>query len=233
MANQNVQAQAFAAQREQMVRQQIEFRGIRDRRVLDAMLRVPREQFMPAQARDHAYTDEAVAIGRDQTISQPYMVARMTQELDLAPGDRVLEVGTGSGYQSAVLAELVGRDPIPGGHCAGHVFTVERLVELSESAARTLGELGYTNVRFAVGDGSLGWPAHAPFDAILLTAGAPDVPPALIDQLSPGGRFVGPVGPADSQVLVKWSRALDGEIIKQQLLECRFVRLIGEQGWER
>ena len=205
-----------------MIAEQLQSRGVRDERVLAAMMRIPRERFLPPNVRDRAYEDEAIAIGWGQTISQPYMVAVMSELLAVGPGGRVLEIGTGSGYQAAVLAELV--------KPAGEVFTVERLPELTASARRVLSELGYDNVRFRVGDGSVGWPEFAPYNAVILTAGGPDVPAALIDQLAPGGRFVGPIGGADRQTLVRWTRR-SGEIFKENLFDCRFVPLIGQQGW--
>jgi protein-L-isoaspartate(D-aspartate) O-methyltransferase len=198
-------------------------RNIRDERVLAAMMRIPRERFIPPDRAGGAYEDEALPIGWGQTISQPYMVAAMSELLALSPGDRVLEIGTGSGYQAAVLAELV--------KPAGEVFTIERLPELSDTARWVLHELGYDHVRFRVGDGSLGWAEFAPYNAVILTAGGPDVPPALIEQLAEGGRFVGPVGPPDVQTLVRWTRR-GGEILKENLFDCRFVPLIGKEGWE-
>ncbi len=218
-----------------MIRQ-LQQRGIHDERVLSAMMRVPRQRFVPPHLRDQAYADEALTIGQGQTISQPYMVAIMSQELDLSGGERVLEIGTGSGYQTAVLSELVRRPrrDAPAGAALpdGQVCTVERIGELGETARQLLAELGCDNVAFRVGDGSRGWPEHAPYDAVLLTAGAPAPPAPLIEQLAVGGRFVGPVGPAGIQTLVKWVRQADGTVLRRDLLECRFVRLIGSEGWE-
>lgn len=211
-----------------MVGEQLQGRGIRDRRVLDAMTRIPREAFMPPNVRDRAYHDAAVSIGSGQTISQPYMVAVMTQHLELRGGEKVLEVGTGSGYQAAVLADVV-RDPNVGD---GHIYTVERLAELNENARAILGRLGYDNVTYLLGDGTLGWSDFAPYDAIIVTAGAPQMPQPLVEQLAVGGRLVAPVGESGMQTLEKWRKTAEGEILKEQLLQCRFVPLIGEAGWD-
>ena len=233
------EADDSADARARMIEQQLRPRGISDPRVLAAMGRVERERFVPPDLAGRAYDDEALAIGQGQTISQPYMVAVMSQLLELSTGQRVLEIGTGSGYQTAILAELV-QSPrtavrelsaVPAGELAGFIDTVERLAELSESARARLERLGCANIRFHVGDGSAGWPESAPYDAILLTAGAPAVPGPLIEQLAVGGRFVGPIGPQDRQTLVRWTRSPGGEILKQSLFECRFVRLIGSAGW--
>lgn len=203
----------------QMVETQLSARGIRDRRVLDAMAAVPRERFVPPEYAALAYTDQALPIEESQTISQPYIVALMTEALALLPQHRVLEIGTGSGYQAAVLAELV-----------GELHTVERLASLSDRATRRLAELGVTNVRFHVGDGSLGWPSHAPYDRIIVTAGAPAVPETLIDQLAGGGRLILPVGNAGEQRLTVL-RKLPGRIVERPLIGCRFVKLVGSAGW--
>lgn len=194
-------------------------REISDPRVLDALARVPRERFVPAALVGRAYDNVALPIAGDQTISQPLMVALMTQALELAGGERVLEIGTGSGYQAAILAEL-----------AGEVVTVERLRELSESAREVLGELGYTSIRFHVGDGSLGCPEHAPYDAVLVTAGAPDYPAPLYRQLKPGGRLVIPVGDEAAQTLRVVTKRETGPEIRDAG-SCRFVPLIGEAAW--
>lgn len=203
-----------------MVEAQIAARGVRDARVLAAMERIPREAFLPPEDAGRAYEDRAIPIGAGQTISQPYMVARMTEELRLAGRERVLEVGTGSGYQTAVLAEL-----------AADVFTVERIACSSDRSREVLAALGYAHIRFRVGDGSLGWAEHAPFDRILVTAGAPDLPPSLVTQLAPGGILVVPVGDERSQVLVSASRGPDGRLLKAQSTPCSFVRLVGREGW--
>jgi len=193
--------------------------GIRDERVLAALGRVPRHRFVPPHLVPHAYEDRPLPIGSGQTISQPYIVALSTEALALGPGDRVLEIGTGSGYQTAILAEL-----------AGEVHTVERLPELSAGARERLAALGYRNVHFRVGDGTLGWPEAAPFDAILVTAGAPRVPRKLLEQLGPGGRMVIPVGGRWSQELTLVRREEEG-FVHERLCPCTFVPLIGEEGW--
>jgi protein-L-isoaspartate(D-aspartate) O-methyltransferase len=185
------------------------------------MGRVPRELFVPADARSRAYRDGAMAIGSGQTISQPYMVALMTQWLHLRGEERVLEVGTGSGYQAAILAEL----------CA-HVYTVERLGKLSEQAQRLLCErLGYGNISFRVGDGTLGWPQEAPFDRFVVTAAAPHRPDVLLGQLACGGEAVVPVGPRHYQLLMHYRKEADGTVAERELCDCVFVQLIGEDGW--
>lgn len=183
------------------------------------MERVPRERFVPQDYRDVAYEDRALPIACGQTISQPYMVAYMTEMLSAEPGMKVLEVGTGSGYQTAILAELGCR-----------VHTIERLETLSRGAQRLLSELGIGPVTIHVGDGCLGVPAEAPFDRILVTAGAPKVPPALVEQLVVGGRLVIPVGEVDRQMVVRVDR-LDGRTVETPGVACRFVKLLGEQGW--
>ncbi len=206
-------------ERERMVEQQLIERGIRDTLVLRAMRSVPRELFIGTDRSLSAYADTALPIECRQTISQPYIVARMTEALELSPTDRVLEIGAGSGYQTAVLAGL----------CA-EVVAIERHPELLEQARRRLAQLGITNVRWRCGDGSLGWSEHAPYDAILVAAGAPEIPGALIDQLAPNGRLVIPVGPHEDQNLVRVRIAPEG-IRREELLPVRFVPLIGEAGW--
>jgi protein-L-isoaspartate(D-aspartate) O-methyltransferase len=194
-------------------------RGITDERLLSALNAVPRESFVPADLWDRAYENCALPIESGQTISQPLMVASMTQELELAGNERVLEIGTGSGYQTAILAEL-----------ARQVVTVERIELLAAQARQRLEELGYSNIEFHVGDGSLGWPAGAPYDAILVTAGAPRYPAPLYAQLSEGGRLVVPVGDETTQTLQVVSKTEHGPRIRDAG-GCRFVRLIGEAGW--
>jgi protein-L-isoaspartate(D-aspartate) O-methyltransferase len=201
------------------LRRQLEARGITDGRVLDAIERTRRDLFVPEAIREMAYDDTALPIAGGQTISQPYMVALMTQELALRGTERVLEVGTGSGYQAAILSQL----------CA-ELVTVERLEELSRSAEQLLTSLGYRNIVFKVGDGSLGCPEHAPYDGIIVTAGAPGIPDALAGQLAPRGRLVVPIGDEAAQELVVCERS-DGELETRSVCGCRFVKLIGAGGW--
>ena len=207
--------------RERMVARQIAGRGVRDAAVLAAMRKVPRERFVPAPLASLAYEDQPLAIGEGQTISQPYVVAAMAEALELHSRDRVLEVGTGSGYAAAVLATIV-----------AEVYTIERLEGLATSAGRRLAGLGYANVHVRYGDGSLGWPEHAPYDAIVVTASAPDVPTALLQQLKIGGRLVIPVGPkVGTQRLVRIVRTGDEGYARQTLEKVVFVPLIGAEGW--
>ncbi len=207
--------------RKTMVARQLVGRGITDERVLAAMGKVPRERFVAARQRHKAYSDGALGIGCGQTISQPYMVALMTEALHLSGGERVLEVGTGSGYQTAVLAELAAR-----------VYTVERVVELSERATEVLcDEMGYANVSFKVGDGTLGWAEEAPFDRIIVTAGAPRRPEVLLGQLGRLGEAVVPVGGRRWQMLTHYRRQSDGSVRESELCECVFVKLIGADAW--
>ena len=209
----------YAEARERMVAEQLERRGIRDERVLAAMRKVPRHLFVDLSLAHQAYSDHPLPIGEQQTISQPYMVALMTAALGLHGTDRVLEIGTGSGYQTAILAEL-----------ANWVYSIERIPRLAERAKTTLERLGYRNISIRVGDGSLGWPEVAPFEAIIVTAGAPDLPPSLLEQLQQGGRLVIPVGSSCSQTL---RRVIKGEkgLQQEDLAGCVFVKLVGEQGW--
>nr|NIP58339.1 protein-L-isoaspartate(D-aspartate) O-methyltransferase [Gemmatimonadota bacterium]NIR78740.1 protein-L-isoaspartate(D-aspartate) O-methyltransferase [Gemmatimonadota bacterium]NIT87379.1 protein-L-isoaspartate(D-aspartate) O-methyltransferase [Gemmatimonadota bacterium]NIU31229.1 protein-L-isoaspartate(D-aspartate) O-methyltransferase [Gemmatimonadota bacterium]NIU35944.1 protein-L-isoaspartate(D-aspartate) O-methyltransferase [Gemmatimonadota bacterium] len=207
-----------------MVERQIEARGIEDRAVLAAMEAVPREAFVAPEVVAFAYYDTPLPIGEDQTISQPYIVAYMVEAAEVAPGDRVLEVGTGSGYAAAVLSRIADR-----------VFTIERHPSLAEVARRRLGELGYDNVEVRVADGTLGWPEEGPFDAVVVSAGAPDrVPPALEEQLAPGGRLVIPLGATrEGQELVRVRRSDDGETLSlSRLAPVRFVPLVGAAGWD-
>lgn len=210
----------YAAQRARMVEEQLVSRGVHDPRVLAAMGRVPREAFVPERDRALAYADRALPLEEGQTVSQPLVVATMTEALAPRPGDRVLEIGTGSGYQTAVLAELV-----------AEVYTVERLAALQEDARRVLEGLGAANVAFMAGDGTLGWPEHAPYHGILVTAAAPSVPEPLKQQLDPdGGRLVIPVGRRDAQELVRVVR--EGTSWRTEpLMHVRFVPLVGEAGW--
>jgi protein-L-isoaspartate(D-aspartate) O-methyltransferase len=206
--------------RQRMVETQIARRGVTDPRVLAAMRRVPRHRFIPSHLWDQAYHDYPLPIGEDQTISQPYIVALMTEMLELKPTDKVLEIGTGSGYQAAILAEL-----------AAQVFTIDRVASLLARAERLLQELGYTNIRTRVGDGTKGWPEEMPFDAIIVTAGAPKIPRPLTEQLALGGRLVIPVGDRWSQTLTLVRRTPEG-LKSEYHGGCRFVRLIGEYGWQ-
>jgi protein-L-isoaspartate(D-aspartate) O-methyltransferase len=209
----------FAAQREQMVATQLHARGISDERVLAAMARVPRHVFVAEEYRSQAYEDHPVPIGEGQTLSQPYIVAIMLQALSLSGSAKVLEVGTGSGYQTALLAEI-----------AAEVHSVERHASLGASAEQVLAGLGYRNIHVVVGDGSQGLPEHAPYDAIVVSAAAPDIPPALFEQLAENGRMVIPVGPAHAQEL-QLVRKQSGERVVESLEGCRFVPLIGDQGY--
>ncbi|HVS03603.1 MAG TPA: protein-L-isoaspartate(D-aspartate) O-methyltransferase [Thermoanaerobaculia bacterium] len=211
-----------ATERERMVSRQIAARGVRDERVLEAMRRVPREPFLRQELRDLAYEDSPLPIAEGQTISQPYMVALMTEALELGPDDRVLEIGTGSGYAAAVLAEV-----------AAEVVTVERHRSLADEARRRLAGLGYDQIEVVHADGTLGWPERAPYDAIVVAAGGPDVPAALQRQLAIGGRLVIPVGPTRLlQTLVRLRRVGEKDFRHEDLGEVRFVPLVGEEGWE-
>lgn len=214
-----IQAEQFAAQRELMVSAQLRARGISDERVLAAMARVPRQEFIADEYREQAYEDHPVPIGEGQTLSQPYIVAIMLEALSLTGSEKVLEIGTGSGYQTALLAEL-----------AGEVYSLERHASLAHSAEDVLHRLGYGNVHVRVGDGSEGLPDRAPFDAIIVSAAAPRIPPALFEQLREGGRMVVPVGPAHAQEL-QLVRKQDGQAVVENLEGCRFVPLIGGQGY--
>jgi protein-L-isoaspartate(D-aspartate) O-methyltransferase len=209
----------FSEQRGIMIRDQLIARGLEDDRVTDAMERVPRHRFVPESLRSRAYDDGPLSIGCGQTISQPYMVAHMTALLALEAGDRVLEIGTGSGYQTAVLALL-----------AEEVVTIERHAALSHVARDILNELGIRNVRFRVGDGTMGCPEHAPYKGIIVTAGGPKVPPALLEQLALGGRLVCPVGTRECQEL-HVIRRTDAGYETAHGTRCMFVPLVGEGGW--
>ena len=209
---------SFAEARHEMVEKQIRRRGVTDGGVLEAMERVERHRFVPPDHRRLAYEDSALPIGLGQSISQPYMVAAMTQALELQPGSRVLEIGSGSGYQTAVLAELADR-----------VYSVERIAQLSYDARAVLASLNYTNVDFRIGDGSKGWPEEAPFDGIIVTAAAANVPPALLDQLGEGASLVIPVGGPPDQDLYQIRREGD-TFLKHFITRCRFVPLIEEEG---
>lgn len=210
----------FNRARKQMVEKQLRGRGITDERVLAAMLLVPRHEFVPHELRNQAYEDHPLAIGENQTISQPYMVAIMTQELLLKPSDIVLEVGSGSGYQAAVLSRL-----------ASKVYTIERHQRLACLAHTTLERVGYRNITVVCGDGSGGLPEKAPFNAIIVTAGAPEIPGALLNQLDDGGRLVVPVGQKMLQICKRVTRK-EGRFETQDVTSCVFVPLIGRFGWE-
>ena len=209
----------YTAPRLVMVRSQLQRRGITDGRVLQAMREVLRHLFVPPEWRHEAYSDRPLPIGDAQTISQPYMVAIMTQSLALQGYEHVLEIGTGSGYQAAVLSRL-----------AAHVFSIEYFADLADSARAVLQRLGYTNVEVMVGDGGLGHPAQAPYDGIIVAAAAPHVPQPLLRQLAEGGRLVIPVGSATSQELLIITRRGD-DYAQERSVPCRFVPLLGQEGW--
>lgn len=215
-----VKRDIYERTRQKMVDEQLVARGIRDKRVLDAMLTIPRHIFVDEALSSQAYSDFPLPIGEKQTISQPYMVAFMSEALGLKGTERVLEIGSGSGYQSAVLSML-----------AGKVYSVERLTTLTARARRTLDTLHCSNVIVRLGDGTTGWPEEAPFDAIIAAAASPQVPQALVDQLAPGGRLVIPVGGEDTQRLLRITRKESG-LSTEVLGGCRFVKLIGKDGWQ-
>ena len=219
-ASAQTEDETFASKRRAMVIDQLESRDIRDKHVLSAMGRVPRHLFVPPSLRDQAYEDYPLPIGEGQTISQPYIVALMTQALDLRPEDKVLEIGTGSGYQTAILAEL-----------SGVVYSVERLGPLAMRARTNLYSQGYTNIFLISGDGTKGLPECAPFNKIIVTAAAPRVPDTLLEQLKNGGKMVVPVGGKQVQDLQLVEKALNGRLTKRSLGGCRFVPLIGNEGW--
>jgi protein-L-isoaspartate(D-aspartate) O-methyltransferase len=212
-------ATLFESERHAMIERQLCRRGIQDARVLEAMFEVPRHEFVPALYREAAYDDHAIVIGEGQTISQPYIVAAMTEAARIEPGDKVLEIGTGSGYQVAILA-----------HLGAVVITLERNPRLAATARERLARLGYTGIQVIAGDGSGGYPAAAPYAAILVTAGAPKVPQVLFDQLAEGGRLVIPVGTLYQQTLELISKQGDQASVRD-LDPCQFVPLIGKQGW--
>jgi protein-L-isoaspartate(D-aspartate) O-methyltransferase len=206
--------------RQDMVARQIAQRGITDRRLLEAMRKVRREAFVPEDHRELAFEDGPLPIGEDQTISQPYIVAIMAEAAAIQPGDRILEVGTGSGYAAAVLAEL-----------AAQVYTIERHPGLAAQAEATLGSLGYSNVSVRTGDGTRGWPEAAPFDAIVVAASGPRAPESLKEQLAIGGRLVMPIGQGRPQLLYKVTRLGREKFIEENLGPVQFVLLVGEEGW--
>ncbi len=210
----------YEKERTRMVEEQIIARGVKDERVLAAMRKVPRHEFLPEGIRGMAYQDSALPLGEAQTMSQPYMVALMTELLELTGAERVLEIGTGSGYQAAVLSELCEK-----------VYTVERIKMLADRARQSLDRLGYRSVAIKVYDGTYGWKEMAPFDAIMVTAGAPDVPAPLVEQLKEGGRMVIPVGERFGQMLLKIIKTPAGPVTERSI-PCMFVPLIGNHGWK-
>ena len=206
--------------RRRMVDSQLTGRGISDPRVVEAMLRVPRHLFVEEAMAAQAYSDTSLPIGEKQTISQPYIVALMTELLSLDGREKVLEIGTGSGYQTAILATLADR-----------VYTIERVRPLALKARRVLDSQGFLNINLRIGDGTDGWEEEKPFDAIIVTAGAPSVPQTLLGQLNFGGRLVIPTGSSNQQMLHRYTKGLDGTIQVEQFSACRFVKLIGKFGW--
>jgi protein-L-isoaspartate(D-aspartate) O-methyltransferase len=221
MGNMELLFDASAVERSRMIETQIRKRGVSSARVLEAMAAVPRHEFVPVKFRSDAYADKPLPIGEGQTISQPYMVAAMTEALELTGSERVLEIGTGSGYQAAVLSLLVSQ-----------VITVESHTSLALSAQERLTNLGYANVHVHNGDGSAGFFDAAPYDAILVTAGAPEIPQVFASQLQEGGRVVIPVGDRDNQELVR-AQMENGELKSRVLFNCKFVLLLGRYGWAR
>jgi protein-L-isoaspartate(D-aspartate) O-methyltransferase len=211
----------FPKIRLRMVEEQLIARGIKDPRVIEAMKKVPRHLFVEEALQNQAYTDHPLPIGEKQTISQPYMVALMTEALELTGKEKILEIGGGSGYQTAILAEL-----------AEKVFSIERIRSLALRARKLLYELGYFNVELKISDGTYGWEDESPFDAIIVTAGSPDIPRSFIDQIGMGGRLVIPVGDPSYQELMRVTKTMD-ELKKENLGGCRFVKLIGRYGWEK
>ena len=209
----------YTDERLNMVDVQLAHRGIKDKRVLDTIRKVTRHLFVPSDLASVAYADQPLSIGESQTISQPYMVALMSECLRLSGGEKILELGTGSGYQTAILAEL-----------GSFVYTIEKINTLSIGAQRTLKHLGYENIKFKVGDGTVGWAKNAPYDRIIVTAGAPRISKVLIGQLSEGGRMVIPVGNSFSQELVVVSK-INRKIKTENICGCMFVPLIGKYGW--
>jgi protein-L-isoaspartate(D-aspartate) O-methyltransferase len=216
-----VSALDFGAERQQMVQKQLMARGIHGERVLAAMAKVPREEFVQPDVRAASYSDGPLPIGYDQTISQPYIVALMTEQLRLQPHDRVLEIGTGSGYQAAVLAELV-----------AEVYSIEIVAPLAHTAEATLQRLGYKNVHVKVGDGYKGWPEHAPFDAVIVTCAPEHVPQPLVDQMKEGGRMIIPVGNYLAQELYLLEKR-NGRLREEAILPVRFVPMAGEAGKQK
>jgi protein-L-isoaspartate(D-aspartate) O-methyltransferase len=215
-----IEIKEWKHERERMVEEQIAARGIKDKRVLEAMKQVPRHLFVDKTYYHQAYKDYPLPIGHDQTISQPYMVGSMTELLELKGDEKVLEIGTGSGYQTAIIALLCSK-----------VYSIERVGELTRRARRTLDKLGFRNVNLMVGDGSMGWSDYAPYDGIIVTAGAPEIPDALISQLAEKGRLVIPVGDEFSQIL-NLLKKHKGRVYRKEFFSCTFVPLIGKKGWK-
>jgi protein-L-isoaspartate(D-aspartate) O-methyltransferase len=211
----------YAVQRERMVRDLIAGRGVKDERVLTAMRKIPRHLFVKDHLRSQAYGDHALPIGAAQTISQPYIVARMSELLEVGPEHSVLEIGTGSGYQTAILAALARR-----------VYSLERIPDLAQAAIPRMRQLGYDNVKIQVFDGTVGWSEWAPYDRILVTAGAPKVPEPLLGQLAPGGALLVPEGPRNLQRLVLYRKSPRGEIRRREGEKVAFVPLLGRHGWK-
>ena len=211
--------QSFAGQRRKMIEEQLVNRGVKDLRIMEAMNRIPRHLFVHESMQHKAYGDFPLPIGDNQTISQPYIVAAMTETLQLKKTDRVLEIGTGSGYQTALLAEM-----------AGQVFTIERIRSLGMKSQKLLERLNYMNIVFKVFDGTYGWPDQAPFDAILITASTREIPKMLVDQLGESGRLIAPVGDLEQQNLTVLTREHD-RITSQEIGYCKFVPLVGRYGW--
>ena len=211
----------YLRERKRMVETQLKSRGIQDPGVLTAFLKVPRHEFVPEDLRDQAYQDGPLPIGYNQTISQPYMVAVMVQQASVGPGERVLELGTGSGYQAAILAEL-----------GSEVYTAERIPDLAEQAEARLERLGYGKVNVRLSNGTLGWEEQAPFDAIIVSAAAPKIPDPLLEQLAEGGRLIIPLDDGPSQILSLIERTPEG-FRKHQGERCTFVPLLGEYGWKK
>jgi protein-L-isoaspartate(D-aspartate) O-methyltransferase len=218
--NSEVLAHDYAWARERMVQEQVIGRGVTDARVVAALRKIPRHLFVDPGIVNRAYDDSALPIGDKQTLSQPYMAARMTASLALTGSEKVLEVGTGSGYQTALLAEL-----------CFNVFSVEKLRALSRKARALLDKLGYQNIALHVGDGTIGWSEHAPYNAVIVTAGAPQAPRPLLDQLMVGGRLVIPIGDEQGQSLMRVTRTRTS-FKEESLGECKFVKLLGKYGWK-
>ena len=211
----------YDEKRKRMVQEQLVPRGIKDKKVLEVFAKVPRHKFLSEELLFASYQDHPLPIGCGQTISQPYMVALMTESLLLKGGEKVLEIGTGSGYQAAILAEI-----------AKEVYSIECIAELSCSAKKALDELGYENIFLKVGDGTLGWEEKAPFDGIIVTAGSPNIPQTLINQLKEGGRLIMPVGSAFGQMLIRVTKTKQG-LKQEDICACVFVPLIGKYGWTK